>query len=81
VTVTTGATSTDAPRMQQSLFGLIPTASDGRQWTARSMQLVNWGGYDGHHEVRFAGTTTLLTGASGSGKSTLLDAARSSATC
>jgi uncharacterized protein YPO0396 len=73
VTVTTGAT-TDAPRMQQSLFGLIPTASDGRQWTARSMQLVNWGGYDGHHEVRFAGTTTLLTGASGSGKSTLLDA-------
>ncbi|GAA1738112.1 ATP-binding protein [Isoptericola hypogeus] len=63
-----------APRMQQSLFGLIPTASDGRQWTARSMQLVSWGGYHGYHEVRFAGTTTLLTGASGSGKSTLLDA-------
>ncbi|MCA5893758.1 AAA family ATPase [Isoptericola sp. NEAU-Y5] len=60
--------------MQQSLFGLIPTASDGRQWVAHSMQLVNWGGYHGHHEVRFAGTTTLLTGASGSGKSTLLDA-------
>nr|WP_098465308.1 SbcC/MukB-like Walker B domain-containing protein [Isoptericola jiangsuensis] len=60
--------------MQQSLFGLIPTASDGRQWTARSMQLVNWGGYHGHHEIRFAATTTLLTGASGSGKSTLLDA-------
>jgi len=63
-----------APRMQQSLFGLIPTASDGRQWTARSMQLVSWGGYHGYHEVRLAGTTTLLTGASGSGKSTLLDA-------
>ncbi|WP_041295336.1 ATP-binding protein [Isoptericola variabilis] len=60
--------------MSESLFGLIPTASDGRQWTARSMQLVNWGGYHGHHEVRFATTATLLSGASGSGKSTLLDA-------
>ncbi|MGW8565548.1 ATP-binding protein [Isoptericola sp. NPDC055881] len=75
MTVTSDAAEqTAAPRMQQSLFGLIPTASDGRQWTARSMQLVSWGGYHGYHEVRFAGTTTLLTGASGSGKSTLLDA-------
>ncbi|GAA4848407.1 ATP-binding protein [Luteimicrobium xylanilyticum] len=74
MTLTSTETAQDAPRMQQSLFGLIPTASDGRQWTATSMQLVNWGGYHGHHEVRFAGTTTLLTGASGSGKSTLLDA-------
>src|ERR671917_846004 len=64
----------DAPRMQHSLFGLIPTASDGRQWVATSMQLVSWGGYHGYHQVRFAPTTTLLTGASGSGKSTLLDA-------
>ena len=73
VTSVTGAPE-GAPRMQQSLFGLIPTASDGRQWTATSMQLVGWGGYHGYHQVRFAGTTTLLTGASGSGKSTLLDA-------
>lgn len=77
-TVTTAATDgpegAPAPRMQQSLFGLIPSASDGRQWVARSVQLVNWGGYHGHHEIRLAGTTTLLTGASGSGKSTLLDA-------
>ncbi|WP_155990731.1 ATP-binding protein [Paraoerskovia marina] len=61
-------------RMNDSLFGLIPAASDGRQWTAHSMQLVNWGGYHGHHEVRFSGGATLLSGASGSGKSTLLDA-------
>lgn len=75
MTVTDSTVERDAgPRMQQSLFGLIPAASDGRQWTARSVQLVNWGGYHGYHEVRFAGTTTLLTGASGSGKSTLLDA-------
>ncbi|MEN5072580.1 SbcC/MukB-like Walker B domain-containing protein [Isoptericola cucumis] len=77
--ITSGITSdaveqAPAPRMQQSLFGLIPSASDGRQWVARSVQLVNWGGYHGHHEIRLAGTTTLLTGASGSGKSTLLDA-------
>jgi uncharacterized protein YPO0396 len=61
-------------RMADSLFGLIPAASDGRQWTATSMQLVNWGGYHGHHEVRFSPSATLLSGASGSGKSTLLDA-------
>ncbi|WP_418276504.1 ATP-binding protein [Isoptericola jiangsuensis] len=63
-----------SPRMADSLFGLIPTASDGRQWTATSMQLVNWGGYHGHHEVRFSPSATLLSGSSGSGKSTLLDA-------
>lgn len=61
-------------RMNDSLFGLIPVASDGRQWTAHSIQVVNWGGYHGHHEVRFSGSATLLSGASGSGKSTLLDA-------
>jgi len=60
--------------MSQSLFGLIPTASTGQQWVARSMQLINWGGYHGFHEVAFASTATLLSGGSGTGKSTLLDA-------
>ncbi|MDR3068222.1 MAG: AAA family ATPase, partial [Cellulomonas sp.] len=60
--------------MIDTLFGLIPTASTGQQWVARELQLVNWGGYDGHHVVRFAPTATLLYGASGSGKSTLMDA-------
>jgi uncharacterized protein YPO0396 len=45
-----------------------------QQWLAESMQLVNWGGFEGHHRVDFADTATLLTGASGTGKSTLLDA-------
>ncbi|GAA4734480.1 ATP-binding protein [Isoptericola chiayiensis] len=67
-------TVTSSARMTDSLFGLIPAASDGRQWIATSMQLVNWGGYHGHHEVRFSPRATLLSGASGSGKSTLLDA-------
>lgn len=60
--------------MADTLFGLIPAASTGQQWVARDLQLVNWGGYSGWHQVRFAATATLLSGASGSGKSTLLDA-------
>lgn len=60
--------------MIDSLFGLIPAHSTGRQWVASELQLVNWGGYDGAHRVRFSPTATLLTGGSGSGKSTLMDA-------
>lgn len=60
--------------MVDTLFGLIPAASTGQQWLARDLQLVNWGGYDGHHRVRLAPTATLLSGGSGSGKSTLMDA-------
>ena len=44
------------------------------RWTLERMQLVNWGGYDGHHVVDFDDDMTLLTGGSGTGKSTLLDA-------
>lgn len=53
-----------------------PDGAPGRtqQWLAESMQLVNWGGFEGHHYVDFSDTATLLTGASGTGKSTLLDA-------
>uniref|UniRef100_UPI0028D661B9 ATP-binding protein n=1 Tax=uncultured Microbacterium sp. TaxID=191216 RepID=UPI0028D661B9 len=60
--------------MLDTLFGLIPAASRGQQWIAEDLQLVNWGGYDGTHRVRFAPTATLLCGGSGSGKSTLMDA-------
>ncbi|WP_102508005.1 ATP-binding protein [Sanguibacter massiliensis] len=60
--------------MSQTLFGLVPTSSTGQQWIARSMQLINWGGYDGYHDVALASTATLLSGGSGTGKSTLLDA-------
>ncbi|WP_281182417.1 ATP-binding protein [Nocardia miyunensis] len=59
--------------MIDTLFGLIPEASRGEQWVAQDLQLVNWGGYDGHHRVRFAPGATLLCGESGSGKSTLMD--------
>ncbi len=60
--------------MIDTLFGLVSAASTGQQWVARDLQLVNWGGYDGHHRVRLASTATLLSGGSGSGKSTLMDA-------
>ncbi|WP_329521888.1 ATP-binding protein [Spirillospora sp. NBC_01491] len=59
--------------MVDTLFGLIPAASRGQQWVARDLQLVNWGGYDGYHRVRFAPGATLFSGGSGSGKSTLMD--------
>ncbi|WP_084618297.1 ATP-binding protein [Jonesia quinghaiensis] len=57
-----------------SLFGLIPRESTGQQWLAESLQLVNWGGYHGHHALPFHPEGTLLSGGSGTGKSTLLDA-------
>ena len=60
--------------MLDTLFGLIPAASRGQQWVAEELQLVNWGGYDGAHRVRFSPEATLLCGGSGSGKSTLMDA-------
>jgi uncharacterized protein YPO0396 len=59
--------------MIDTLFGLIPAASRGQQWVARDLQLINWGGYDGYHRVRFAPGATLFSGGSGSGKSTLMD--------
>ncbi len=59
--------------MLDTLFGLIPAESRGQQWAADELQLVNWGGYDGAHRVRFSPTATLLCGGSGSGKSTLMD--------
>ncbi|MFF0270010.1 ATP-binding protein [Kribbella sp. NPDC004536] len=53
-------------------------ASEGEstrnQWRVETLQLVNWGGFAGHHSIGFAPGTTLLSGASGTGKSTLLDA-------
>src|SRR5438552_1363482 len=50
------------------------TGPGTQQWRVESLQVVNWGGFDGHHTVDFAESATLLSGASGTGKSTLLDA-------
>lgn len=56
---------------------LIPNPaanSEHSQWRAEALQMVNWGGFHGHHVVRYAPGSTLLSGASGTGKSTMLDA-------
>jgi len=45
-----------------------------RGWRIARLQVINWGGFDGWHEVLFNDAGTILTGGSGAGKSTLLDA-------
>ncbi|MEO5876310.1 MAG: SbcC/MukB-like Walker B domain-containing protein [Streptosporangiaceae bacterium] len=53
----------------------IDGATEGTtQWKAETFQMVNWGGFHGHHEIVFSSEATLLSGASGTGKSSLLDA-------
>ena len=49
-------------------------ANEHAQWRIESLQMVNWGGFHGPHEVRLHHGSTLMSGASGSGKSTVLDA-------
>lgn len=49
-------------------------SSPARQvWLSR-LQVINWGVFDGYHDVHLSRNGTLITGASGSGKSSLLDA-------
>ncbi|MFI6883870.1 ATP-binding protein [Streptosporangium canum] len=52
----------------------IDGATEGTtQWKAETFQMVNWGGFEGHHQIAFSSAATLISGASGTGKSTLLD--------
>lgn len=44
------------------------------QWKLESLQVINWGGFEGHHTLPFHPDATMLSGGSGTGKSTLLDA-------
>lgn len=60
---------TDSP-----LFHMDGATEGTTQWRAESFQMVNWGGFHGHHEVAIAPTATLISGASGTGKSSLMDA-------
>lgn len=48
--------------------------ADHDQWRIDTLQMVNWGGFHGYHQVRFSPGSTLMSGASGTGKSTVLDA-------
>jgi uncharacterized protein YPO0396 len=54
---------------------LLAGYTDGTiQWRAETLQLANWGGFDGYHPIDLSPVSTLIAGATGSGKSTLLDA-------
>lgn len=59
---------------QEPLLYLAGASEGTTQWKAETLQMVNWGGFQGPNPVTFAPGTTLLSGASGTGKSTLLDA-------
>lgn len=52
---------------------VVPVVSHA-QWRLETLQLVNWGGFEGRHSVTFAPGSTLISGGSGTGKSTVLDA-------
>ncbi|MEO6309518.1 MAG: ATP-binding protein, partial [Leifsonia sp.] len=60
---------TDSP-----LFHMDGATEGTTQWRAESFQMVNWGGFHGHHAVAIAPSATLISGASGTGKSSLMDA-------
>ncbi|CAJ1581829.1 ATP-binding protein [[Mycobacterium] wendilense] len=44
------------------------------QFHLSRLQVINWGVFDGYHDIRFSPGGALIAGASGSGKSSLLDA-------
>lgn len=60
--------------MSEPIFHMDGATEGTTQWRADNMQLVNWGGFHGHHQVDLSAGATLISGASGTGKSTLLDA-------
>jgi uncharacterized protein YPO0396 len=56
------------------LFYIDGSTEGTTQWKAESFQMVNWGGFQGHHSIAISPTATLISGASGTGKSSLMDA-------
>src|SRR5262245_33580502 len=43
------------------------------QWKLETLQVINWGGFEGYHVLAFDPDATLISGGSGTGKSTLAD--------
>ncbi|MEV0584495.1 SbcC/MukB-like Walker B domain-containing protein [Nonomuraea sp. NPDC050310] len=64
---------TTPPVTTEPLLHLHGTSEGTTQWKAETFQMVNWGGFQDHHQVEFSQRATLISGASGTGKSTLLD--------
>ena len=44
------------------LFYIDGATAGTTQWRAESMQLVNWGGFHGHHEIVFSAAIFSLAG-------------------
>ncbi|HET9871907.1 MAG TPA: SbcC/MukB-like Walker B domain-containing protein [Propionibacteriaceae bacterium] len=59
--------------MDQLTLPVATSEPDHAQWRLETLQLVNWGGFHGHHAITLSPDSTLMTGGSGVGKSTLLD--------
>ena len=53
---------------------MMTNGHEPRQYWLSRMQIINWGVFDGYHDIDFTRRGTLLTGSSGAGKSSLLDA-------
>lgn len=51
-----------------------PVTKTSGQWRMERLQLINWGGFEGHHTIELDRHGTLISGGSGTGKSTILDA-------
>lgn len=49
-------------------------SSVAEQFHLSRLQVINWGVFDGYHDIPFSEGGALIAGASGSGKSSLLDA-------
>lgn len=70
----TGAEALARDAQAGTLFYAPGASGDTTQWRAETLQVVNWGGFEGRVTFGFHPDTTLISGASGTGKSTLLDA-------
>jgi len=68
----------DTTNLTQLAFRVTRDLADAgageQQWRLESLQMVNWGGFEGHHTVTYHAESTLVSGGSGTGKSTMLDA-------
>src|SRR5690349_14779641 len=62
------------PMSEQTLEVVTNRPKTDQQWRLESLQMVNWGGFNGHHKIEYHPESTLISGGSGTGKSTMLDA-------
>jgi uncharacterized protein YPO0396 len=73
--VTEALDTTNFTQPTPDATGNLADAAAGQpEWRLESLQMANWGGFEGHHTVVYHPESTLVSGGSGTGKSTMLDA-------